>query len=365
MRRAVVVVLGLVLAATPSCVRRAKAPTDAKRPGCGCRAHAPKKLKRSSLCGEWVAAVDHEAEWRSHVTFPETDPRSCFVRVRYEKDVPKAEPTPSSCGYPSPTSEIEPESRTFAALEREALRYEAIANGAGSELPFDLSCELPKEERVRAAKINATTLRATARRAKEARWPYAAIATFGYGSKDQLKTPLPGWRPGQACPSLTTIELGRLQPNVTRAGRAADAWKAGIAPAVIVSGGAVHAEIYEAWLLDYLLTCRLGVPADAVLVDPCAQHTHTNVRNTGGLVVALGGRAAYVVTDSLQANYLQDWTTIDLFGGGIDQRSLRDWGYLLGSWRQASVGARFGFWLTPFRFWAEPEDELGGATCVR
>lgn len=360
--RVALITLAFVVATT-SCVRRTKAPASAAGGECSCRAHAPKKLKRSRLCGEWSAAVDHEAEPGSHVTFPENDPRSCFVRVSYDKDRPHAEPIPSGCGYPARADGAE--SPTFAALEREALRYDAIAAGSVDDLPFDVACELPKEERVRAAKINAATLRATAKRAKENRWPYAAIATFGYGSKDQEQTPLPAWRPGQACPPLSAIELGRLQPNVTRATRAADAWKASVAPAVIVSGGAIHTQIYEAWLLDYLLTCGFGVPADAVLVDPCAQHTHTNVRNTGGLVVALGGRAAYVVTDSLQANYLQDWTTMDLFGGGIDQRSLRDFGYLLGSWRQASVGARFGFWLTPYRFWAEPEDELGGATCVR
>jgi hypothetical protein len=127
----------------------------------------------------------------------------------------------------------------------------------------------------------------------------------------------------------------------------------------------VHAPLVEAFMLDYLLTCRLGVPATAVLVDPCADHTHTNIRNTGSLVRALGGRTALLVTDDgLQSGYLEEWTSFDLIGGSIDQRSLRDFKYLLGSWRHATPGMKAGFWYTPYRFWAEPEGGLGDFTCV-
>ncbi|CAN5418505.1 hypothetical protein BH09MYX1_BH09MYX1_32050 [soil metagenome] len=49
--------------------------------------------------------------------------------------------------------------------------------------------------------------------------------------------------------------------------------------------------------MNYIATCRIGVPIDRVLVDPCANHTHTNVRNSGRFVVALGGRTDYTVTD--------------------------------------------------------------------
>jgi len=132
-----------------------------------------------------------------------------------------------------------------------------------------------------------------------------------------------------------------------------------------VSGGAVHSPLHEAFMLEWLVSCRFGVPKDAVLLDPCADHTHTNVRNTGALVRALGGRAAYVVTDDgLQSGYLEEWTVFDLLGGSVDQRALRDFGYLLGSHRRASVGMRAGFWYTPYRFWADPPGGLGGFTCI-
>ena len=55
---------------------------------------------------------------------------------------------------------------------------------------------------------------------------------------------------------------------------------------------------------------------------------------------------------------------LDIVGGSIDQRALRDFGYLLGAWRQTSVGIDGGYWYTPYRFWAEPRDGLGSFSCI-
>ena len=115
----------------------------------------------------------------------------------------------------------------------------------------------------------------------------------------------------------------------------------------------------------YLLECDPESLAPAVLVEPCAEHTHTNLRNAGRWLVSMKARTGYLVTDDeVQADYFQDWTSLNLVGGSIDDRSLRDWGYVIGSWRQASVGIHAGFWFTPFRFWAEPASGLGSFTCV-
>jgi len=114
-----------------------------------------------------------------------------------------------------------------------------------------------------------------------------------------------------------------------------------------------------------LLECGEHIDAERIIVEPCADHTHTNLRNSGRWIHAMGGRAAYLLTDDfLQSEYFQDSTGFELLLGSIDQRSLRDWGYVLGSWRQASIGIKAGFWFTPYRFWAEPRDALGSATCV-
>lgn len=339
----------------PACFRHAETPSPAKDAPCACGGHAPKGLDAKRVCDAWDEVTDVE----SHAAFPELDPAACFVPVRYDGGKIAADPAPNGCGYPGP--------ETAGMLGPEIARYDAAAAGSTTALPFDLACDLPKEERQRAARINAATLRATGRAqgASKKRHPYGAVATFGYGREIQEKSGLLGWRPGDVCPVLSELQLSRLDQNVQRAERAAAAYHAGLAPVVIVSGGAVHSKVYESWLLHYLLTCRHHVPVDAILVDPCADHTHTNLRNTAGLVVALGARTAYVVTTGIQVGYLQEWTSFDLIDGSIDQRSLRDFGYLVGSYRQASVGADYGFWLTPYRWFAEPRDGIGGLTCVR
>jgi hypothetical protein len=299
-----------------------------------------------------------------HTSFPELDPlASCFVQVRYGAGGPRPDASPPGCGYPS-AGDL---TATLERLQRRADVYDALASGARADpMPAELACALPDEVRRAAARANALTTRALARRlSAHAPYPYAVVGAFGYGFRDQGKSALVRFRPGDACPAADARESALLSVNLERASRAAAAYAAGVAPVVVVSGGAVHSALTEAFLLDYLLTCRLDVPADAVVLDPCADHTHTNMRNTGSVVVALGGRTAYLVTDDgIQADYLEEWTPFDLISGSIDQRSLRDFGYLLGSYRRASVGMKAGFWYTPYRFWAESARGLGGFTCV-
>jgi hypothetical protein len=327
--------------------------------------HAPPGFDPSRACASWRSALGpHGAAAETHVSFPELDPaRSCFVPVRYEgASVPHADPAPPGCGYPR-----SPDVTT--SLTAAAERYEAIAAGARREpLPTELACELPDDVRRSAATSNARTLRSLVVKlgsSPSPTFPYAAVATFGFGRWAQRSSELLAFRPGDACSAIDAAELERLDVNVTRAERAAKAFQGHVAPVVIVSGGAVHAPLTEAFMLDYLVTCRFGVPPDAVLVDPCADHTHTNVRNSGAILRELGGRTAYLVTDDgLQAGYLEERTAFDAIGGSIDQRAIRDFGYLLGSHRRASVGMRAGFWYTPYRFWAEPEAGLGSFTCI-
>ncbi|MEP7127030.1 MAG: ElyC/SanA/YdcF family protein [Byssovorax sp.] len=348
-----------LLLALPGCFVHAEAPKQAPSGPAG--GHAPPGIDAARACVDWRAAVAGDGAALEHDSFPELDPsQSCYVAVRYTASGPEADPPPPGCGYPRGAA-------TFDAMTRAAARYERIAAGTSSEpLPIDLACALPDEARRAAASHNARTLRALARRlATHAPYPYAAISTFGFGHGAQSDSVLVPYRPGATCPVLGKRDMDLFGVNITRAGRAAEAYFAGVAPVVTVSGGSVHSTLVEAFLLEWLLSCRLGVPADAVLLDPCADHTHTNIRNTGALVREIGGRTAYLVTDDgLQSGYLEEWTSFDLMGGSLDQRSLRDFGHLLGSWRRASVGMSAGFWYTPYRFWAEPEAGLGSFTCV-
>jgi hypothetical protein len=342
------------------CVRHAETPARASADATA--GLAPPRFDTALACTDWKKATGPGGEAaREHDSFPELSPeRSCFIPIRYGAKGPVPDPIPPGCGYPAGD-------RTLTELSRRAERYEEIANGTSRDpLPLDLACSLPDPARRAAALANARTLRALARRlARQDRYPYAAVSTFGFGHRAQAESPLVSYLPGDACRPVDKRDMVRFDVNVVRAGRAAEAYFARVAPVVTASGGAVHSPLVEAFLHHHLLTCLFGVPADAILVDPCADHTHTNIRHTGALVRALGGRTAYLVTDDgLQSGYLEEWTIFDLIGGSIDQRSLRDFGHLLGSFRRASVGMTAGYWYTPYRFWAEPEAGLGGFTCI-
>jgi hypothetical protein len=297
---------------------------------------APDHFDVSHACADWRAP-------RSHVSYPELDrARSCFVPVFHERDHVRFGDVPAGCGFrPSDAAKT---------IEAEADRDERIARGEPvSPLPLELACNLSSDVRRAAAAHNARTLRAIAK--DDRLYPYAAIEAFGFGHPSHVGTKLDAWKPEDAC---IDVNVRRFSVSVDRAGRAALAWAGHVAPVVVVSGGAVHSALVEAFLLDFIATCRVGMPSDRVLLDPCADHTHTNVRNAGHIVAAIGGRTSYIVTDdSFQAIYLQEHTLFDAFGGSVDQRALRDFHHLIGSWRQASIGIDAGFWYTPFRFWAD------------
>jgi hypothetical protein len=350
--------------ALAGCVVHLEAPPRAPLDATG--GHAPRGFDPARACGHWGDAVGPGGlAATSHISFPELDPEtSCFIPVRYAAGAPRPDPIPAGCGYPR----HDLRAATSALLAQRAERYEKIAAGSpDGALPLELACALPPDVRRVAARANARTMRALAARVVAgAPSPYAAVSAFGYGFGGQSKSALVPYRPPDACPTLAEGEMALFDSNVLRAERAAAAYKAGVAPVVVVSGGAIHSRLIEAFMLGYLLSCRFDVPADAILFDPCADHTHTNMRNTGSLVGAIGGRTAYIVTDdALQASYLEDYTWLEFLFGSIDERSLRDFGYLLGSYRRASVGMRAGFWYTPYRFWAEPVEGLGSFTCIR
>jgi hypothetical protein len=106
--------------------------------------------------------------------------------------------------------------------------------------------------------------------------PYAFVIVPGF-------TPRFGWR-------------GGLHPkNIERLERALTALSQRLAPAVIVSGAAVHSADNEALLMHEWLMGR-GVERDRVLIEPCARHTTTNLRNAGRLVLSHGAEDALVVT---------------------------------------------------------------------
>jgi hypothetical protein len=308
-----------------------------------------------AACVDWASTLGGRDTYStSHVSFPETAPEAaCFTRVVHQGRSVLVGHVPSGCAVP--TEEQRAAMRSLA----ETLASERVG---GSESLFP--CTLRPDQERAALRQNATALRRAAASADS--YPYSALLVPGYGEAQQAEASVVDWKPGDACPDPEPADRQTFGAMNERASRAADALRARVAPLAIVSGGAPHSRAVEAFELLYLLECVERVPAATVLVEPCAEHTHTNLRNGARWLAAMGGRTAYIVTDDgVQSDYLQEGGVLSMIGAGIDQRSLRDWGYVIGSWRQASVGTEAGFWFTPFRFWAEPRDGLGSLTCVR
>jgi hypothetical protein len=309
---------------------------------------------KSEMCSNWTWSVVARDEWAiTHVSFPESNVQSaCFTPVTHAGRKVTAGPAPRGCSFPDQS--------TRARLEALANELDALPDDAPHKL---FPCTLTPRQRSVARIQNARALRAIAR--DPGSYPYSAIVVPGHGGLEQNDTALAAYLPGELCRELADGDLGRLGAMPFRSARAADALRGGVAPVAIVSGGAVHSRVIEAFALMQLLECGEHIEPERILLEPCAEHTHTNIRNSGRWIDAMGARAAYLLTDDwLQSEYLQDTSGFEYLMGTPDQRSLRDWGYLMGSWRQASIGINAGFWLTPYRFWAEPRDGLGSATCV-
>jgi hypothetical protein len=124
------------------------------------------------------------------------------------------------------------------------------------------------------------------------RYPYTAIVVPGAG----------GDRPG-----VRLSPSGKLRDEI-----AAKRYRAGKAPFLIVSGGFVHpsqTEFSEAIEMKRDLMTRFGIPEEAILVDPHARHTTTNMRNAGRLIYRYGipfDRKALVTSDPSQSEYIEN-----------------------------------------------------------
>jgi hypothetical protein len=115
--------------------------------------------------------------------------------------------------------------------------------------------------------------------------------------------------PGQGPTDPDTV----LHPNsAQRADLAAERFRAGLAPLIVLSGGHVHpdrtrySEAIE--MKRYLVTMR-GIPESAILVDPYARHTTTNLRDVTRVLLRAGvpsDARVLVVTDLFQTLYIRD-----------------------------------------------------------
>ena len=123
------------------------------------------------------------------------------------------------------------------------------------------------------------------------RYPYSVIV-------------VPGSGPGRA--ELPLSPIGKLRLTL-----AAKRFRDRLAPLLLVSGGYVHpiaTHFCEAVEMKRYLVAELGVPASAILIDPHARHTTTNLRNAARLIYRYGipfEKMALITTDPSQSRNIE------------------------------------------------------------
>ena len=134
---------------------------------------------------------------------------------------------------------------------------------------------------------------AAVRRAKMIAWrsyPYTVIVVPGEGPEQ---------------PDVELSPLGRIRVEM-----AVRLFREGKAPFILVSGGNVHpmlTKFCEAIEMRKELITQWNIPADAILIDPYARHTTTNLRNAVREVIRYGiptDKPMLISSDQAQAGMI-------------------------------------------------------------
>lgn len=158
-----------------------------------------------------------------------------------------------------------------------------------------------------------------------AKFPFTVILVPGYGPEE---------------PDVVLSPSGQA-----RADLAAQRFAAGIAPLIVLSGGHVHPDrtLYsEAIEMKKYLRSAHSVPEEAILVDPHARHTTTNLRNVSRLLYRGGvptDRPLLVTSDFGQSLYIGYWK------GMFGPRCKSELGYL--PWRSLVPISKYDACMVP------------------
>jgi hypothetical protein len=140
--------------------------------------------------------------------------------------------------------------------------------------------------------------------AGENRAAFEAIGSIRWQDYPYSVIVVPGSGPDRTSVALSAV--GRLRTEL-----AARRYKDKKAPLILVSGGYVHPKqtpFNEAIEMKRALISEFGVPAAAILVDPHARHTTTNLRNAARILYRYGApfeKTALVTTDQYQSAYIE------------------------------------------------------------
>ncbi|HPQ68043.1 MAG TPA: YdcF family protein [bacterium] len=128
--------------------------------------------------------------------------------------------------------------------------------------------------------------------------------------------------PGQG-PELDWVEFSPL--GQWRCDLAAERYLAGLTPLIVFSGGHVHPDqtpFCESLQMKHYVMDTYDIPEEAILIDPYARHTTTNLRNFARIILRYGipaDRPALINTDFAQAIYITYM---------LEERCLDELGYL-------------------------------------
>ncbi len=112
--------------------------------------------------------------------------------------------------------------------------------------------------------------------------------------------------------------------SIQRCRLAAERYRKGLAPLIVVSGGHVHPDktpYSEAVEMKKYMVSELQIPENAILIEPHARHTTTNMRNTARLAYRFNipdNMKILTVTDPMQSYYIPR----------MEQRFMDELGYL-------------------------------------
>lgn len=163
-----------------------------------------------------------------------------------------------------------------------------------SRLVLDLLIIQQRQEAANFEPLSLGENAAALMRSKTTDWssyPYAAIVTLGAGNREQ--------------------ESGLATLAAFRSRLAARRYFDGLAPFIIVSGGNVHPARTldnESYLMKQDLMVTHGVAENAIIIEPFARHTTTNLRNASRRLLELGAptdKALLLTTSKSQSQYIE------------------------------------------------------------
>jgi hypothetical protein len=137
---------------------------------------------------------------------------------------------------------------------------------------------------------------------------------------------------------------------------AANRFAEGDAPLILVSGGRAHPHstpYVEAIEMRRALIERYGVPAEAIVIEPYARHTTTNLRNAARRLMALGApmdREALIVCNPDQSRMIENPAFV--------QRNQRELGYQPGTIGKRLSPTELTFRPSPVSARVDPLDPL-------